>query len=133
MSDQKVGSTLELLGSNGERRTVTPFPTFKSGIHGAEDPLWHVADANTTEEKKMEWLDYLTTDGTRWEAKIRCSYDGLGNSIRCRFEHKNMATGTTHDDSVMGFWDWDRRGWTAEHVQRIETWPAPPLFVVTPV
>ena len=49
-------------------------------------------------------MRYLTWDGTCWEASW--------NPTSKKFIHKNLATGSVHEDTILNYLTWDRTKWT---------------------
>jgi hypothetical protein len=97
--------------------------------------VWHRDDLNLDE---VEWLNYITLDGSLWRAKLHCRYvpqvlqpNPVAPHIETNFEHSPYPDGVGRDDVVMTFLDWDRHPWQARLNLVNPPFPAQPTFILT--
>lgn len=131
------GSVIEYIWTDG----IVRFAQFRNTDYSSIGPIistvdpnwyvWHRDDGNNAE---IEWLNYITLDGSLWKSRLHCQLQipslAVRETINCWFEHEQYPNGDSHDDGVIVFLDWERHPWQAQINRVGSPFPAQPTFTL---
>lgn len=127
-------NTIEYSWTDGVRRTaslgMTDVHQPNTPVSRTDDPKWHVEEVNGA-VGDFEWLNYIMTDGTTWRVKVHCEFQEPTQAIKVWMEHEATDGTHNHDDTLMGFRDWDGMPWRADISQYLHRpFPVQPSFLL---
>ncbi len=125
-----ISQTIEYIWTDDKKRIASLETIDEAGSYPfpqTYDPRWIVTELESGNEARFKWLNYITHDGSLWQARTYAS-TMPGDWVFVGFEHVPYPDGDGHPESYINFFDWERQPWSARVLDVTEPFPAQPRF-----